>query len=502
MTESLATRQYRLTRPGGLGFFRRRSAGQFAICCAGIGLALLALVLTPIGIGGRVALALFGFAGVGVGAGRTLGGEDLVVLIGPLARFSRRRLTGDHRWSAALVPFEEAMLPPLFSGIRLLDVESEVAGSRASVRYGVVSDRADGSVSCVLRVHGEGFLLSDAVEKDVRLGSFGDALASLAREDSPITRVAWSHLVGAASLAGHLSYLTTTSRAEPDDAIRSAYGALLEETAARAVSSEVLVTLTASVGRVRSGGRSSSSRFFAAVDRLIEEAGLFAGQLSRAGLVVIGPLGAGAIARALRDRLDPTARRRLERRGRSLGDVCGLVTPENGFPLAIEERLSSIRTDESSHRVFRVAEWPRLSLRSDWLAGYLCEYDVTRSLTVIYTPLDRRLARRQALQTATRVGANIDERELKGRRVGAEERRAHQAAEELDEELESGAEMELVVGLVDVVARSEEELDLACESSCQSAANVGIELRPLTLRQGEALVSALPLGRVVPGRPR
>ena len=64
-------------------------------------------------------------------------------------------------------------------------------------------------------------------------------------------------------------------------------------------------------------------------------------------------------------------------------------------------------------------------------------------------------------------------------------------------------QMELVVGLVDVVAVSQKTSSIvACERSCQSAANVGLELRPISLRQGEALVGALPLGRVVPGRPR
>ena len=216
----------------------------------------------------------------------------------------------------------------------------------------------------------------------------------------------------------------------------------------------------------------------------------------------LGPLPAGAIARALRDRLDPTARRHLERRGRSLADLAGLVTPENGFPLSVEEHRRFVATDGSVDRIFRVAEWPRLSVRADWLAGFLCEQDVTRSFTVIYTPLGRRLARRQALAVATRVGASIDERELKGRRVGAEERRAQLAAEALDEELESGAEMELVAGLVDVTAESPDALDGQCERTCQSAANVGMELRSLDLRHAEALVAALPLGRVIPGRAR
>ena len=199
------------------------------------------------------------------------------------------------------------------------------------------------SLSLVLRVHGEGFLLADAAEKDARLAAFGDALASLAREESPVARVTWSQLVAPAPLDGHFAYLAQTSRAEPDEAIASSYGDLLEGTARRAVSSEVLVTLTVAIGRARLGRGEMSERFSSAIDRLLDEAELFSTALARAGLFAVGPLPAGAIARALRDRLDPTARRHLERRGRSLADLAGLVTPENGFPLSVEEHRRFVR---------------------------------------------------------------------------------------------------------------------------------------------------------------
>ena len=493
-----SARHYRLTRPNGLGFFRRRSAGQFALACAGVGLGLLGLVVTGAGIAGRVGLGIAGLVLVGFGAGRTPDGEDFIALVGPVARIAFRRLTGQHSWSAVLAPWRGADLPPLFAGIALYDFCPTASLGRDLARVGLAVDQADGTVSVVLRVHGEGFLLADPEEKDARLAAFGDALAGLARDDSPVARVSWSQLVAPAPLAGHLAYLAQTRRSEPDPAILSSYSELLTETARYAVSSEVLVALSVAIGRVRSG----DDRFGSAVERLLDEAALFSAALGRAGLVAVGPLPAGAIARSLRDRLDPAARRHLERRGQSLSDLAGLVTPENGFPLSIEEHRRCVVTDSTFHRVFRVAEWPRLSVRADWLVGYLCAQDVTRSFTVIFTPLERRLARRQALATATRVGANIDERELKGRRVGAEERRAQLAAEALDEELESGAEMELVTGLVDVTGASEDELDVACERTRQSAAEVGMELRPLHLRQAEALVASLPLGRLVGGRAR
>ena len=338
-------------------------------------------------------------------------------LVGPLARFGARRATGRHRWSAALAPWRGP------GSLRSSPASPSTTSMRSAPsvgspeRVGLIADRGDGSVSLVLRVHGEGFLLADAAEKDARLAAFGDALASLAPRGEPSRP---RHLVSARR-AGPPRRALRLPR--PDESRRARRGDRLflrrpprRTTARRAVSSEVLVTLTVAIGRGTPGSRRGERALrLRRSTRLLEEAELFSTVLARAGLFAVGPLPAGAIARALRDRLDPTARRHLERRGRSLADLAGLVTPENGFPLSVEEHRRFVATDGSVHRIFRVAEWPRLSVRADWLAGFLCEQDVTRSFTVIYTPLGRRLARRQALAVATRVGASIDERELKGR---------------------------------------------------------------------------------------
>jgi hypothetical protein len=370
-------------------------------------------------------------------------------------------------------------------------------------------------------------MLADPDEQDGRVRAFGTALASLGREASPIVRVAWSQFTAPLPLDSHLAYLESAKREVPDPGMHSAYCELLSTYEDQARQTEVLVTLTASLAKLpvdrsptvapptrgRAGRQdrgdhreraldAADARIRAGGRRLFEEAELLAGELSNAGLVATGPLPVGQIARAVRERLDPSVRHQLARRDRSLGDILGLTSSENAFPLIVEEHPRSVRTDATSHRVFRVAEWPRSEVRADWLAPMLSASDVTRSFTVIFAPQSRRLARRQALAVATRVGANIDEREAKGRRVGAEERRAQLAAEALDEELEAGAAMELVLGLVDVTAPSEIELDRACDHGIATAADVGIELRNVELRQGDALVAALPLGRGVLGRAR
>lgn len=501
-----APQPYRLTRPDGLGFFRRRSLPQFVLACVGLGLGLLAVVVGAAGVGGRIGLGIAGGLLVGLAFAKAPSGEDALELLGPIARWCRHATSGRHRFAAALSPVGGAV-PPLFAGIALYELDTVAfdgagAGSptsrRSSRTIGVIADRADGSVSVVLRVHGEGFLLADGEERDARVDAFGVALASLAREDGVVSRVSWSQLACPAGVDDHLAYLAATSRDDPDEQLRSSYLDLVADTAADAVRTEVLVTLTSGIGRVGRG----STALAAAARRLCEEAERFSAELSRGGLVAAGPLPAGAVARSLRERLDPGAAGHLDRRGRSIAAVAGLVAPENAFPLSIEEHRRFVRVDGSLHQVFRVAEWPKVAVRADWLASFLCETAATRSFTVSFIPQPRRLAHRQALAVATRVGANIDERETKGRRVGAEERRAMLAAEALDEELEAGAAMELLVGLVDVTAPDEEKLRSSAERVLQEAANLGMELRRVDLRHGEALVCALPLGRLVGGRAR
>lgn len=508
-------RLYRLTRPDGLGFFRRHSATQFALGCLAIALGLVAIVVHVIGLAPRIGLGLVGLLVLVLAVGRTPSGEDLLDVVGPAARFGWRHLRHRDRWAALLVPFRGDSLPPLFAGISLVDVEpnTDVGPHRDTgrrfARTGLVVDRADGSVSVVLRVHGEGFLLSDPREQDDRVAAFGSCLASLGREGSGICRVAWSQFSAPALFDDHHSYLHTAQRDEPDIAMRNAYLDLLDEAMPTATSTEVLVTLTATIAQVRTTdgrrrhdrrSRSHQDRLLVSATRLSEEARLFAAELDNAGLTTTGPLPAGAIAKVLRERLDPSTRPCLSRRGRTLVNALGLVTPDNGFPLCIEEHPRSVRTDDAWHRILRVAEWPRSAVRADWLASFLSAREVTRNFTVVFVPQPRRLARRQALAVATRVGASIDERESKGRRVGAEERRAQFAAEALDEELEAGAEMELVLGLVDVCANSATELEVAREHTMQVAADVGLELRNIELRQAEALVACLPIGRLVLGR--
>ena len=498
MTTATEPRAYHLTRPDSLGFFKRRSGRQFAIGAGGVALIVVAIAAHRLPPGARVSLAVAGAFVVALAAARTLGGEDVIDLLTPVGRFALRALRRRHRFVAPLVPFvggEGAMIPPAFGGLALFDFDAMAELARAGGHIGIVHDKSDGTVSLALRVHGEGFLVAAPDEQDYRIDAWGQALAQFCREGHPVVRVAWSHWLAPAGIEEHRAWLEQSMRVDADENMLAAYEDVLAIAGRSATRSEVLVTISVATARTKLLAHHHGERLLAAIERLLDEADLFAGQLQRAGLVVSRPLPAGMLARAVRDRLDPTTMRRLDVRGRSLGELSGVVSPQNAFPLVTEETRTGLRADDSFHRAFRVAEWPRVAVRADWMAGFLCLPDVVRACSVVFLPESRRLARRQANALATKVGATIDEKQDHGRRVGAEERRAQAAVDALDEELESGAGMELFTGFVDVTSPSPEGLEAACEQVLQAAANAHLELRRLDFRHAEAVVCALPLGR-------
>ena len=229
MNDPAAARHYRLTRPNGLGFVHRRSATQFAICCAGIGLGLLGLVVTGAGIGGRLGLAVAGMLLVGAGAGRTPGGEDLVSLARAVRALQRApsdrspSVVGRARAVArgrAPSPVRRHHPLRLRCGAR---PRSEAPDGSGSSPIG----QTDRSPSCFAST-ARGSSSPTPRRKTPGSPPSATRSASLAREESPVSRVTWSQLVAPAPLDGHFAYLAQTSRAEPDEAIASSYGDLLE----------------------------------------------------------------------------------------------------------------------------------------------------------------------------------------------------------------------------------------------------------------------------------
>jgi hypothetical protein len=413
----------------------------------------------------------------------------------PGVLLSLRRLRGRSAWTrrsliGAGSGFDD-VLPPALAGLELIETSVDWAGSNAIV--GVVRDRAAGTVSMVIGVLGDGFAASSALEQDAMLAGWGAALAPLARDRCPVTRVTWQEWAHPVGVGTHRQFLSdiATRPTSPNPATAD-YTELLDTLDRSTIEHGVLLTVTVDLRRVSS--RRGVALVHAALVVLSGETELLAARLSTAGLVVSPPLSPGELATAVRVRSDPT--REHEAIPRSLAAIAGRGVAEWG-PMAVECDWFHARVDSSIHRTYRIVGWPMLPVPADWLAPLLTGGGQTRTLTVVMEPVPIVQAARAANRHLTSLETDRDEKQRKGFRPTARERRRIADIETREEELAAGHPEFRHVGLLTVTAASAEDLDDACAQVEQDAAQSMLDIRPVAARQGEGWVASLPLGRSV-----
>ena len=181
---------------------------------------------------------------------------------------------------------------------------------------------------------------------------------------------------------------------------------------------------------------------------------------------------------------------------RSLAAIAGRGVAEWG-PMAVECDWFHARVDASVHRTYRIVGWPMLPVPADWLAPLLTGGGQTRTLTVVMEPVPIVHAARAANRQLTSLETDRDEKQRKGFRPTARERRRIVDVETREEELAAGHPEFRHVGLLTVTAATIDELDDACAQVEQDAAQSMLDIRPVAARQGEGWVASLPLGRSV-----
>lgn len=421
-----------------------------------------------------------------------------VVLSWVAGRFVQRRT-----WESSLplltgTPSDEERqpdLPPWLAGLRLLRADgAPLARQVGPAGVAVLRDDSEQTWTGVLRVRGQEFALCERREQDRLLQLWGDALAAFCAERSAVGRVAWSEWAAPAGLDEQLRFLDEHRASAADSAAVRSYLDLLEDAGPLATRHDVLVTVTLDARRLRRNAPGADPDD-AAVAALLEELRLLTTRLEASGLVVDPPLSPVQLATALRLRCDPGSRERLAARGRTLGELVGVVSPYNAGPLATATHWDHLAVDGSLHRSYWVAEWPRLEVPANWLEPVLLHAGGVRGFTVVHEPVPPSRSQRQVDRDSTKLASDEEHRSRSGFRVGARHRRAQAAVAEREVELVAGyAELEYA-GLVTVTARTQEELDRSCAEYEQAAAQAGLELRRLDGRHDRGFACGLPLGR-------
>ena len=359
----------------------------------------------------------------------------------------------------------------------------------------MVIDRKAGLYAVTVRVAGRQFGLLEPHEQDWQLAQWGNILSQFVSERPMISQVLWSEWAAPSGTSEHRDWLEAQKASQPVPDALAAWEQLLARSGPIATRHEVLLTIRTHLSKARVAKR-HRSRHDATVETLLKEARALLLRLSGAGLraSVLTPR---EHTRAMRLRLDPSVRATLDRREAFLGTAAGFVADDNAGPLATKEAWSWFAADNTLHRSFQVAEWPRLDVPGDWMRSLLLWSGVVRSVNVVFQPVPRSRSQRAITAQATKIDADVAHRAEKGWRIGAWHRRAAQAWSEREEELVAGFPELAFGGIVTISTSTMDELDQASTDITQIAAGVGVELRALHGRHGDALVACLPVARGV-----
>ena len=464
-------------------------AGVFAGWLAVLSGAPILVAITPVLVCGSVMFV-------------RVGGRPLHELLPRAALWAMRRAQHRHRWCRP-VPLvadhhHAAPLPPALAGLELFDVDRQPLNTRRAHRsVGVIRDRANGSVTAVLPVAGDGqFALADPITQDTKVELWGLALAGFCREGGAVSRVTWHDWTSPGGIDDHLRAV----RSRDDDGAptaRQSYLTLIEQVAPTSVRHEVLVEVTVDARLVRAANRRRRRpETDAAIEVLLEEVRLFAGRLEHAGLDVGAPLDAAAVVEATRLRSDPRLVGMVPALSRSLAAAIGRAPADFG-PMAVEEHWDHVHVDGAVHRTWWFARWPRREVPAGWLDQLLFGIPATRTVTVVFEPIAPSRSDRDIDKESVTRETNADDRARRGFRVKAADRKAAREVTARESELNDGFSELAYVGLLTVTASTLDELDQLGGVVEQTAAQAGIELHALYARHAAGWVSSLPLGRTI-----
>ena len=490
-------RRYRFSPLVRTGLFGAMPTSQVVVLAVGCGVSFVGIIMRvfPWALLPALAAAVVAFKRVG---GWAL--HEIIPL--KVAWLVRRR---ERRWFRAvplLAPGERgtAELPPGMHGLRLLDVDAPWLtrpGRLAGV--GVIHDTDAGSLTGVLRVCGDGqFSLTSAGAQDGRVALWGDALAGFCRERLTICRIVWQEWSTSTSIEAALP-LESASLTSALAGATADYVELITHAAPRSVTHDTLVSMTIDLAAMPSRRTRPIDAVAGGLHLLVEELRLFTARLEGAGLRVDAPLSPAELTVAVRSRSGPFAESQTAALSTSLAAGLG-VTAGDLAPMVVAEEWDSVRVDRAIHRSWWVDGWPRLEVPAAWMDLLLLGGDCTRTVTVVFEPISPSQAARSIDEASVALESAEAAKSKHGFRIRASERRLRDEVERREHELVAGYGDLAYCGLVSVAARSLDELDDAAADFEQSAAQAGVQLRPLEGRHATGWVAGLPLGRTLAAR--
>jgi hypothetical protein len=394
----------------------------------------------------------------------------ILVLYGALATVPVAGRTGDEWlpvvvcWGARRGGLRGAAPLRAVRGMRLLRADWQ--------DMGVVHDRMERTLTAALSLRGRSFALLGADEQDRRVGAWASVLSSLAREGSPVQRLQWVAASFPDDGQGVRSYVASEAQPDAASACTASYNALLTDMDSHTCAHDVVLAVQVRLTKSVEVGCATLAREVASLVRLLGDA----------DVQVESVLSADELALQLLRTYEPHATR------------AGTPPAQDHWPMAMEERWSDVRVDAMVHATYWVAEWPRVEVRSDFLAPLLLG-TARSTLAVVMEPLGPDAAVRKVEASRTADLADAELRRRGGFVSTARHARESEVLARREAELAEGHASFRYAGFITVSAPCEEELVAACEVVQHAAGQSRLALRRLYGDQASAYTCTLPLCR-------
>ncbi len=488
-----------LERRGLLGPLGPGQAGLMAGAALG---AIAALDALPSATGALMAIALFtaGTVLALVPLGRRTSAEWLPVVL----RFAWQRGNGSARFRSPL-PTEGlrgrvADRPAASAGAGRLEPASvrppaTLRGLRIDAlpyrdrTIGVLREPRGRHMTAVLACRVVAFALLEPEAQERRLAHWGLVLSGAA--GTPISRVQWVERTAPAQGDELARWL----HSERDPAVPprgtpmvESYLELIATTARVTQEHEILIAVQIDARRVRDRGRQ------AVAAALLEHTERVAQSLEAAEVTVLGALGPGQLARALRTAFDPFARTELAAL-EAVDETRTGLAEAHAWPLGTEEHWDHYRTDGAVHATFWIGGWPRVEVSAMFMDALLGRSSAVRAVAVTFEPVPPERSTREAEAAITRDRADRELRRRFGQSETARQRQAEQATARREAELAAGHAEVRLAGFITVSGRDLDDLRRACAEVHEHAARARLELHRMYGQQAAAFTFTLPMGR-------
>lgn len=465
-------------RESGYRFGPRDQRGWFAalrtLQVATLALSLvLALAIARLGLGRHRMVYALGVLLAGAFVSLvSFGGRSLIEWIPGIGSFLGSGISGRRRivYRSSRKGFV-SRASKMFSRLRFVEVV------HAGKSVGAVYDQSDHTLSAVLKIEGDQFALLDESIREQRVAEWSSVLAAL-NSDRSLFRLKWIVQTMPDSSARFRKSIAEAALAAGSllsDSALSSYSELCEELQQAAFVSEqyVVVSTRLSGARRVPSGKSPGVTQHREVSEFVRQVALVERRMAEMGLAVEGALTMSGLVKM-------TQRRFIES-----GSPVERRLP---WPVAIEERWESIRTDNLWHATYWISEWPRSAVLPGFLLPLLDENSIRKSVSMCMSPVRQERATRIAERRRTSSVADFELRRRYGFALSSRIRSQHEAVLRREEELAHGHVGYEFSGYVTVSAASPEELQRSCEQVEQSCSLAKLEVRRLFGIQRKSLL--------------